>query len=105
MRPRSHGRGWCNPHYQAWYREQHRRPSYGVAVERICKFPKCGRKHEARGYCSRHYQQWMRGRLELYKADRRGIEALGQRRPFLARRLDSNRPALSFRLGFGTIAG
>lgn len=50
-------RGWCQHHYQRWYRygdplwERPVRPS-------ICAIEGCGKPIQGRGWCRLHYQRW-----------------------------------------------
>lgn len=57
------GRGWCNRHYQQWYRTGDpgdASPStYGTAD--TCSVDSCKRPHASQGFCELHYRRHRRG--------------------------------------------
>lgn len=62
----SRARGWCQKHYDAWYK--HGDPLHKRVLKRdqTCHAPDCQRKIHARQWCSMHYGRWLATRsIEL----------------------------------------
>lgn len=64
----SRARGWCQKHYDAWYKHGDPLHQRVLARDQNCTVDECENKIHARGLCSKHYERWLaRGTTELEK--------------------------------------
>lgn len=63
-------RGWCNPHYQRWYR--HGDPLISKKCPPFCSIEGCDRPYCTNGWCSMHYHRWQRYGDPLHRERVRG---------------------------------
>ena len=51
-------RGWCQMHYERWWRKGHTNPR--TRNESPCAIEDCDRIQVSRGWCDLHYRRWLR---------------------------------------------